>query len=164
MTENNNSQIKYIITDPCYLLPRNTWDKCCEVFKNDDEFMYDRFNEEVSKALSEFTGFPAYACGTGIGDWSNSIWGLGVIKGDFVADAGMVCVCRFTDNILEHLKKKYGDINPLSGIALFEMSENIKVDFDVSDPDWTVVEIEDLQTGKTIRSEYADEDKDDSWD
>ena len=160
----NNLLVKYAVTDPCYLLSRETWDKCCEVFNNDDKHMYEKFDEEVSKALSEFTGFPAYACGTGFGDWSNSIWGSGVIKGDFLADAGMVCVCRLTDNILEHLKKKYGDTNSLSGIALFEMSENIKVDFDVSNSDWTIVTIKDLQTGVTIQSEYEDEDKDDSWD
>ncbi len=163
MTENKNSLVKYIVTDPCYLLPRNTWDKCCEVFKNDDEFMYDRFDEEVSKALSEFTEFPAYACGTGYGDWSNSIWGDGVIKQDFVADAGMVSVCRLTDKVLQHLKEKYGEANIYSGLAIFEMSENIRVDFDVSNSNWTVVKIKDLQTGETIQSESADEDEEDYW-
>lgn len=163
MTENNNSLIKYIVTDPCYLLPRNTWDACCEVFNNDDELIYDRFDKAVSKALSEFTGFPAYAYGTGFGDWSNSIWGTGVIKQDFTADAGMVCVCRLTDKVLQQLKEKYGEANIYSGIALFEMSENIRVEFDITDPNWTIVNIKDMQTGATIQSEYADEDKDDSW-
>lgn len=118
MTENNNSQIKYIVTDPCYLLPDDIWDKCCEVFKDDDETKYDRFDEEVSKALSDFTGFPAYACGTGFGDWDNSIWGDGVIKHDFVADAGMVCVCRLTDKVLQHLKEKYEEADIYSGLSV----------------------------------------------
>ncbi len=163
MTENKNSLVKYIVTDPCYLLPDGTWDKCCEVFKDDVKSMYDKFDEEVSKALSEFTGFPAYACGTGYGDWSNSIWGDGVIKHDFVADAGMVCVCRLTGKVIQHLKEKYGEDNIYSGLALFEMSENIRVDFDTSDPNWTVVKIKDLQTGETIQSETADEDEEDYW-
>lgn len=161
MVENKNSLIKYIVTDPCYLLPNDVWDTCCEVFNNDDEHMYDRFNDAISKALSKFTGFPAYACGTGYGDWSNSIWGAGIIKHDFVADAGMVCVCKLTDKILQQLKEKYGENNIYSGIAIFEMSESIRVDFDVSDPNWTVVNIKDLQTGYTIHSEYVDEDEED---
>lgn len=163
MTENNNSQVKYIVTDPCYLLPRDTWDACCKVFKNDDEFMYDRFDEEVSKALSKFTGFPAYACGTGIGDWSNEIWGAGVKKSDFCADAGMVCVCRLTSKLMYQLYKKYGRDKTFSGMAIFEMSENINVDFDTSDPNWTVVKIKDLQTGETIQSEDADKNEEDYW-
>lgn len=161
-----NTFVKYVVTDPCYLLSDETWDECCKVFDKykNDEFMYQRFDEAVSKALSEFIGYPAYACGTGFGDWSNEIWGSGVIKGDFFADAGMVCVCRLTDKILAQLQAKYGKSDDFSGMAIFEMSENINVSFDVSNKDWTVVEIRDLQTGNIIQSQSYDDSFDDEDD
>ena len=70
--------------------------------------MYQRFDEAVSKALVEYTGYPAFACGTGFGDWKNKLSGIGVIKSDFFADAGMVCVCRLTPKMLKLWKEKYG--------------------------------------------------------
>ncbi len=145
--------IKYVMTAPCYLLSDETWDKCCEVFnKYNDETMYGRFNDAVAKALTEFSGYPAYVCDTGFGDWSNEICGTGVIKPDFGADAGMVCVCRLTHKILDSLYKKYGEEHALSCIAMFEMSEHIKVDFDVSDKNWTRVFIQDKISGNEISS------------
>ena len=112
--------IKYVVTDPCYILDNDVWSKCCEVFDKykDDEFMYQRFDEAVSKALVEYTGYPAFACGTGFGDWSNQLSGIGVIKPDFFADAGMVCVCRLTSKMLQHWKEEYGT-QDFSGIAIF---------------------------------------------
>ncbi len=114
--------------------------------------MYDRFDEAVTKALTEFSGYPAYACGTGFGDWSNKIYGPGVIKGDFGADSGMVCVCRLTHKILDSLYKEYGEKRALSCIAMFEMSEHITVKFDVSDKNWTRVFIQDKISGNEIAS------------
>ena len=115
-----NNTIKYVVTDPCYILDNDVWSKCCEVFDKykDDEFMYQRFDEAVSKALIEYTGYPAFACGTGFGDWSNQLSGIGVIKPDFFADAGMVCVCRLTSKMLQHWKEEYGT-QDFSGIAIF---------------------------------------------
>ena len=54
-----NNTIKYVVTDPCYILDNDVWSKCCEVFDKykDDEFMYQRFDEAVSKALIEYTGY-----------------------------------------------------------------------------------------------------------
>lgn len=147
-----NELVKYVVTDPCYLLPEDIWDECCKVFDtyNNDEFMYQRFNEVVSKALTEFSGFPAYAWDTSIGDWSNEIYGSNIIKHDFFADAGMICVCRLYGKILYQLRKKYGNDNKFSGMAVFEMSEHIKVDFDISDKHWTVVNIKDKISGYEI--------------
>ena len=115
-----NNTIKYVVTDPCYILDNDVWSKCCEVFDKykDDEFMYQRFDEAVSKALIEYTGYPAFACGTGFGDWSNQLSGIGVIKSEFFADAGMVCVCRLTSKMLQHWKEEYGT-QDFSGIAIF---------------------------------------------
>ena len=112
--------IKYVVTDPCYILDNDVWSKCCEVFDKykDDEFMYQRFDEAVSKVLIEYTSYPAFACGTGFGDWSNQLSGIGVIKSEFFADAGMVCVCRLTSKMLQHWKEEYGT-QDFSGIAIF---------------------------------------------
>ena len=128
--------------------------------------MYQRFEEAVSKALIEYTGNPAFACGTGFGDWSNQLSGIGVIKPDFFADAGMVCVCRLTSKMLQHWKEEYGT-QDFSGIAIFEASKDISVEFDVSDKNWTVVNIKDNQTKATISSmdsDFYDEDEEDEND
>ena len=158
--------VKYIVTDPCYILDDDTWKECCKVFyiyKN-DEFIYQRFDEAVSKALTNLTGHQSYACDTGFGDWCNKIYGLSVIKHDFCADAGMVCVCRLNHKVLDNLYNKYGEKNALSGAAIFEMSEDIDIEFDVSNKDWTVVKIKDKQTGNIIKSmDYEDNFYDDDY-
>lgn len=152
---------QYIITDPCYLLPNDVWSNCCEVFNQySSNEMYERFNEKVAEALTKLTGYPAYACDTGFDDWTNEIYGTGIIKRDFFADAGMACVCRYTDKIKQHLETKY-PTNPFAGAAIFEMSEDISVDFDVSNKNWTVIHIQDNLTGDDIYS--VDEDNEDYY-
>lgn len=151
--------VKYIVTDPCYILDDDTWNECYKVFDTykNDEFMYQRFDEAVSKALTKLTGHQSYACDTGFGDWCNKIYGLSVIKHDFCADAGMVCVCRLNHKVLDNLYKNNGEENALSGAAIFEMSEDIDIEFDVSNKDWTVVTIKDKQTGNVVKSmDYED--------
>ena len=152
-----SNTIKYVVTDPCYILDNDVWSKCCEVF---DKYKDDEFNEAVSKALVEYTGYPAFACGTGFGDWSNQLSGINVIKSDFFADAGMVCVCRLTSKMLQYWKEEYGT-QALSGAAIFEASQDISVEFDVSDKNWTIVNIKDNQTKAVISSmdsDFYDED------
>ena len=124
--------IKYVVTDPCYILDNDVWSKCCEVFDKykDDEFMYQRF-------------------------WKNKLSGIGVIKSDFFADAGMVCVCRLTPKMLKLWKEKYGT-QAFSGMAIFEASKDISVEFDVSDKNWTVVNIKDNKTQAIISSMDSD--------
>lgn len=69
----------------------------------------------------------------------------------------MVCVCRLNHKVLDNLYKKYGEKNALSGVAIFEMSEDIGIEFDVSNKDWTVVTIKDKQTDNVIKSmDYED--------
>lgn len=148
---------QYIITDPCYILPGNIWSKCCKFLDGG----FEAFNQAVSRALTKFTGYKAWACDTGYGDWTNKIYGSGVTKYDFFADSGMVCVCRVTASVLEYLQEEYGTTN-LSGAAFFEMSKDIDVIFDTSNIHWTVVKIIDNQNGDIIQStteeEYEDED------
>ena len=132
-----NTLVKYVVTDPCYILNNDTWDECCKFLDDSPK----AFNEAVSKALTDLTGFPAYVCDTGFGDWN---------------DSGMVCVCRLTSEIENHFAKEYSDIYSRSA-AVFEGSEDINVDFDISDPSWTVVKIHDNQTGNFIETMSADD-------
>ena len=67
----------------------------------------------------------------------------------------MVCVCRLTSKMLKHWKEEYG-MQEFSGIAIFEASQDISVEFDVSDKNWTVVNIKDNQTKAVISSMDSD--------
>lgn len=147
---------RFCVTDPCYILPDNVWTECCKVFDEykDDEYMYQRFDEAVTKALTEFVGSKSYACGTGYGDWSNELQGDGkVINKDFCADAGMVCVCELTDKVKNAL-----DVNILSNrcAAVFEAEDLRNVTFDLTDKDWTVVYIETTDGHCFCTSEVCD--------
>ena len=79
-----------------------------------------------------------------------------IIHKEFCADSGMVCVCRLTPEIEKHFTKDYPDIYS-HGAAVFEGSEDINVDFDISDPSWTVVKIHDNKTGNFIETMSADD-------
>lgn len=86
---------KYIVTDPCYILPSDIWMECCQ--KGVD------FNAVVTKALQEFSGDnKARAVGTGCGDWHNSVYSISfrkIVKSNFTADSGMVCFCKYNDTV-----------------------------------------------------------------
>lgn len=155
---------KFCVTDPCYILPNDVWDKCYEVFDKykDDEFVYQRLDEAITKALTEFVGSKSYACSTGYGDWSNILQGDGkVINKSFCADAGTVCVCELTDKVKEALG--VDEVGNFSA-AIFEAEDLSKVEFDVSDNTWTVVYIEttDGHCFCTLTPDevYGDEDDD----
>lgn len=142
-----NTLVKYVVTDPCYILSNEQWDECCKYL--DDGF--DKFNEVIAKALTEYTGYPASACDTGFGDWNNKIYGSYIAHEDFCADAGMVCICRLTPKIEEHFRKEYPTIYS-HGAAVFEGSDDICVKFDQSTPTWTVIKIHDRKTGNFIET------------
>lgn len=149
---------KFVVTDPCYILPDEVWDKCCKVFDeyDNDEFMYQRFDEAVTKALTEFTGTKAYACGTGYGDWHNQLEGDGhILHDEFCADAGMVCVCEMTENV-EKALKDCGDW----AYAVFECEELENVILDLENPNWTRVFIETTEGHYfyTLKMEENDDD------
>lgn len=164
----------YIITDPCYIIPDNDWDKCCEIFDSaaykkavqDRNYEIQRklFDDEVSATLRKFSGdYNAGACSTGFGDWTNDIWGINVLKSDFGADSGMVCVCELTDYIKNQLENGKS-INPYLLCAMFETDKDITIEFDTSDSNWTVVKIYDKATGDLlIQSSEPDDESDDEY-
>lgn len=152
---------KYIVTDPCYILSEEKWAECCKILDTEEEnvAIYKRFNHAVAQALTELTGYPAYACDTGFGDWNNEISGISVIHEKFCADSGMVCVCRLTKDLEGHLAKI--SANPYSYIvAMFKGSDDIEVTFDITDKNWTVVKIYDRENRIHIESMTNDEDDD----
>lgn len=127
---------KYIITDPCYLLNDEEWDKCCELIKDQEwsDIIDKKFSLQVREILDSITnhGF-TYAASTIIGDWVNEISGNGVIQSEFCADAGMVCICEFTDTIKERVANHRGRELHESCYGLFEAGDTIRVHEDESE-------------------------------
>lgn len=164
---------KYIITDPCYLIPDDDWGKCCEIFDSvaykkaeqnrDYEMQRELFDNEVTAMLRKYSGdYNAQACSTGYGDWTNEIWGENVIKSDFFADSGMCCVCELTDIIQNHIKENSNNRNEFNGMAVFETDKDIAIKFDTSDSDWTVILVKDKNTDDiliTSSEPYSDDDE-----
>ncbi|MBR6010639.1 MAG: hypothetical protein IKP35_04470 [Alphaproteobacteria bacterium] len=164
---------KYIITDPCYLIQNDDWDKCCEIFNSvaykkaeenrDYEMQRELFDNEITAVLRKYSGdYKAQACSTGYGDWTNEIWGKNIIKHDFFADSGMCCVCELTDSIQNHISKNSNGRNEFNGMAVFETDKDIAIEFDTSDSDWTVIRVKDKNTGNvliTSSEPYSDDDE-----
>ena len=133
---------KYVITDPCYILPEETWSACCKKCEEQygEEGWSEHFDGIVEEALKDFTQGQAFASSTLFGDWNNCLWGPNVNgTGAFFADAGMVSICEYTDAVKEALN----GLEDKGGAAVFEAEGPIKVEFDTSNSDWLVVNIED---------------------
>ena len=139
---------KYIVTDPCYIVRNDyIWEQFCK-------FWFDGKYEEAEAVVSAEVGTPVRISETGFGDWTNHIYGPGVIENEFFADAGMVCVCELTDKIVDTMTEEYHRVLG----AIFEADEVQDIEFDTSDRSWTVVKI---RTDKgLIESEEPDEDED----
>lgn len=170
---------KFIVTDPCYLLPDNTWQSIChEVFDgtwNDQKEMYEAFDSRVQEELRKFAGTDlAWTGSTGIGDWCNGIDSknskvVNVVYRGFGADAGMVCVCELTDIISKTINDS--GIQYDWSVACFEVSDDSEVscNIDKSNSNWTVVKVY-VNDELVIESnsygypeEYEDEDDDDEF-
>ena len=129
---------KYIVTDPCYILPIDIWRECCQKVGNQKEF-----NAEVAKALQEFTGNDeARAVDTGGWDWCNRISGniKKIIKEKFTADSGMVCFCKYNGVVAKALK----DNHIKEGcFAILELEGDVTFTYDLYPNDWTEISIFD---------------------
>lgn len=82
-----------IITDPCYIMREEDWDRWIGMAFSDNPIELDTY-------LRKYHNFgEVIACDTGYGDWSNEIIELetGNCLGEFTADAGMVIVCTASD-------------------------------------------------------------------
>lgn len=155
--------MRYIVTDPCYIVPDATWEQLCDQYLANDDFR--GFNKAVADELTKLSGRRAYVEDTGFGDWSNSMEGRQVVTPNFVADAGMVCVVAWTPEIAKLAEGNYGKDFVKGSAALLELAEPIRVRFDTSDPNWTIVKITDAQGNYCVSEEQEDEDEDedDGW-
>ena len=152
---------KYVITDPCYILGGTTWDECCKKCQElGEENWSENFSKIVQEALKDFTQGQAFVSDTGFGDWSNCLWGPNIDgTGAFFADAGMVCVCEYIGKVAKAL----GNLTEKDGAAVFEAEGPIEVEFDTSDSNWTVVNIEDANGDYWHTDIPCDEEEDEEW-
>lgn len=131
------SKILYI-TDPCYILPGDTWSEVVNKYNSDSDIF-----KALEKELEKISGAKAYVSSTGLGDWINEIYSEDpskIINRRFCADSGLVCVCEVNEVSEEHLKQ-YTTTDHMC--AKVEVSDNYTVEFDQSDQFWTVVIIKD---------------------
>lgn len=132
--------MKYLVTDPCYIVEDEMWDKLCakadEITNHDEGNRWSNaFDKLVENHLKELYGV-AYVAGTGFGDWTNEIDGK-----RFVADAGMVTVVP-AEKIPQKIYEEYN--NHLG--AIVEVEDNASVFLDTSNPDWTVVKVGEFES------------------
>ena len=131
------SKILYI-TDPCYILPGDTWSEVVNKYNSDSDIF-----KALEKELEKISGAKAYVSSTGLGDWINEIYSEDpskIINRRFCADSGLVCVCEVNE-VSEECLKQY--TTPARLCAKVEVSDNYTVELDHSDPSWTVVIIKD---------------------
>lgn len=158
---------KYIITDPCYILPNTTWSDICDQCESND-FYNGKFDRLCTEALNELAGTTnAVASTTGYGDWSNSMHCSNddkIIQSDFFADSGMVCVVEYNDKIQQALKDNKNEKlvdEDKGGAALIETEGEVKITMDTRDSEWTVVEIEDEHDGFNSMLPVDDDEEED---
>ena len=131
------SKILYI-TDPCYILPGDTWSEVVNKYNSDSDIF-----KALEKELEKISGAKAYVSSTGLGDWINEIYSEDpskIINRRFCADSGLVCVCEVNEVSEEHLKQYTTTAHMCAKV---EVSDNYTVEFDQSDQFWTVVIIKD---------------------
>lgn len=128
---------QYIITDPCYILPKNIWAECLnKTHTASSPFDNNLFCSSVEKLLSEYTGNKAFVNVTGYGDWINHLWdNNSECIGQFCSDSGLVCVCECTEEVANKMKTI-----PNCGVV-FDTKSEVTVGFDTKNPNWTVINI-----------------------
>lgn len=126
-----------IITDPCYLISDEDWDKLIEEAEQESgENWISCFDNIVVKHLVKISGDSrAVAGSTGFGDWVNEIDGQ-----EFGADSGMVCVVENTKELQGYLEKN--KISILPGLsASVSVNKGATYEINRSNPYWSVVKI-----------------------
>lgn len=146
--------MKYVVTDPGYLLDADDWDKFVDLLMD---------CKPVSDQIAFFKehGITALAIAdTGFGDWSNELYTTGcypisIKQSSFCADAGMVGVFEVNDEV----QKKVDEL-PEFCCAIFETDLDITVDMDTLDPNWTVVKIKNGDNVIATSTDYTGDDLD----
>ena len=149
------SKILYI-TDPCYILTGETWSEVVNNHNCDSDIC-----KAFEKELEKISGAKAYVSRTGFGDWMNEIYSEDpskIINPKFCADSGLVCVCEVNE-VSEECLKQYTTTDHMC--AKVEVSDNYTVEFDQSDPSWTVVIIKDKNNKINSCIPYEEDDEED---
>jgi hypothetical protein len=139
-----NASHKYIVTDPCYLIKREVWDK----IGNETDWESPAFDRALEKELGE----SAVVSGTGFGDWDNELRGKGVVQNPFSADSGMVAFIP-----VEGYTECIG--NP--SIAIIESDRPLRCH--IGGKDWKILRIfnEDFyQIAESLDCDQGEEDDD----
>lgn len=157
---------KFIVTDPCYILPSETWDKACtDCFTGNANEDLRAFDERIEQELRKFAETDnAWVDETGFGDWENSLIAttadVRIQSHGFSADAGMVCVCEVTDHVAGAIDVRLMD----RCIAMFEVDDNsrIQVTFDRDEPNWTqvIIRADGKKIITSMEAEYGEEEDD----
>ena len=140
--------MKIVITDPCYRVKDGKiWKKFIDTFWDNN-----KIPTKAIELIKEYLELPWFSFAeTGYGDWGNEIQSKNaksqIIQSDFCADAGLVCACPLTPKIARILK----DVGDFC-YAVVNVSDDVTVHFDCKDPDWTVVDITDNETGAIFNS------------
>ena len=117
-----------IITDPCYILPNEEWDKALNASD---------FPTKLTQVMHDFGYKDAVVDETGFGDWTNLMHSASpdavVKQKEFCADSGMVCVTTLTPLVKKHL-----DVAPYC-YAVCEVPLDAEYTIDKSNPNWSVV-------------------------
>ena len=143
------------ITDPCYILPGDTWSEVVDKYNCDSDIF-----KALEKELEKISGAKAYVSSTGLGDWINEIYSEDpskIINRRFCADSGLVCVCEVNE-VSEECLKQYTTTDHMC--AKVEVSDNYTVEFDQSDQFWTVVIIKDENNKINSLIPYEDDEED----
>lgn len=150
---------KFIITDPCYLVAsKGVWNWFCNLIEDADLSEGKAVTIKAEKILSQYLDTPVRVASTGYGDWSNNIHGKNVIRTNFFADAGLVCVVELTPLVDQMHEAIFGyriTDKPV-GVAVIEAEGLADVRFDTSNPHWTVITITDTD-GNVYRSATYEE-------
>jgi hypothetical protein len=141
--------MKYLITDPCYLLDLlstqkerdNLWSYVCESIHDYDRDYDGTDHKDACTRMSDVLGLNILRISdTGFGDWSNTITStskhINVLIPEFYADAGMMCVVEINEKLENFLKEH--DIG-----AIFESDVPISVSVNDEERGWYVLEIMD---------------------
>lgn len=156
---------KYIVTDPCYILPDEIWQKVCHEC-HDEDFYDGTFDKKITEELNKFAHTTdAVASTTGYGDWNNCMCCSNsnkVLHADFFADSGMVCVVEYNDPVIIGLINNENEkLIEHGGAAIIETEGKVKINMNTDNDSWTVVKIkDDKDSFNSLPSEYEEDEED----
>lgn len=148
--------MKFIVTDPCYIVPEDVWNEACK-YKDGYDIDYTNFE----KVISDACGTKVDCCYTGCGDWDNSISGPhdNIINKEFCADSGMVCFAKLTPEIENNMVANDINLANNSVAAVIDVSD-AHVEWHGND-EWTIASIRTPE-GYFYSEDYP-ADEDDDW-